>query len=790
MGDASIRNRRRRGTGVERTNQRTDCVSSGRTQRKTSSKHQRLARTCQTGKVAAKRFLAGLMLVTASLALSAPAYAQVGDDFQRANGGLGADWTTNTIWGHALQIVNQQLRAPDDNYAESLYTAATLGGAQYSEIKYVSGLSSGVINLVVRARQYTLGGQGDSYIGQLNGFESRWKIIHVQNDAETVIAQGSAGGLTFSPNDVFRFEANGSALTLKRNGDPIGSTTHTDYTSGDAGVGLYNTSGLIVDEWRGGEITSSDTQPPTTPSGLSATAVSSTQINLVWSASSDNVGVTGYRIERCQGSSTCSNFSQLPATPSGTTYSDTSLSPSTIYRYQIRATDAAGLFSSYSQIATATTQPAGGVQVSDFFDDRGDGGLGANWTTNTIWGSALQLINHQLRVPDGNYAESLYTATALGGAQYSEVKYISGLSTGVINLVVRAKEYTLGGQGDGYIGQVNGFESKWKIIRVEDDDEEILAEGSTSGLTIASNHVFRFEANGSSLTLKRNGDTIGSTTHTEYTSGDAGVGLYNTSGLIVDEWRGGEITSSDTQPPTTPSGVSATAASSTQINLNWSASSDNVGVTGYRIERCQGSSTCSNFSQLPATPSGTTYSDTGLSPSTIYRYQIRATDAAGLFSSYSQIVTATTPASSDTQAPSTPTNLSATPASSTQINLSWSASTDNVAVTAYLLERCEGAGCTTWGSPTTVTPTSYSNGGLSPATTYRYRVRARDAANNQSGYSAIVTATTQSSSAATSVTYEHNAAGRLTRAVYSNGTIVEYEYDDNGNRSGATVTTP
>ena len=83
----------------------------------------------------------------------------------------------------------------------------------------------------------------------------------------------------------------------------------------------------------------------------------------------------------------------------------------------------------------------------------------------------------------------------------------------------------------------------------------------------------------------------------------------------------------DTTPPTAPSGLSATAASSTQINLGWTASTDNVGVSGYRVERCQGAG-CTNFAQV-ATPAGTSHNDTGLSPSTTYRYRVRAADAAG-----------------------------------------------------------------------------------------------------------------------------------------------------------------
>ena len=66
----------------------------------------------------------------------------------------------------------------------------------------------------------------------------------------------------------------------------------------------------------------------------------------------------------------------------------------------------------------------------------------------------------------------------------------------------------------------------------------------------------------------------------------------------------------DTQPPTAPTNLTATAVSGSQINLSWTASTDNVGVTGYLIERCQGAG-CSNWARLFTVP-GTTYSDTGL----------------------------------------------------------------------------------------------------------------------------------------------------------------------------------
>ena len=163
-------------------------------------------------------------------------------------------------------------------------------------------------------------------------------------------------------------------------------------------------------------------------------------------------------------------------------------------------------------------------------------------------------------------------------------------------------------------------------------------------------------------------------------------------------------------------------------------------MTGYRVERCPGA-TCTTFAQI-ATPTGTTYSNSGLAAGTTYRYRVRATDAAGNLGAYSTIASATTSSGSDTTPPRAPASLTATAVSSTAISLTWSAATDNVAVTGYKVERCLGASCTTFAQIGTSTGTSYSNSGLAAGTTYRYRVRATDAAGNLGPYSAIAAATT------------------------------------------------
>jgi hypothetical protein len=77
----------------------------------------------------------------------------------------------------------------------------------------------------------------------------------------------------------------------------------------------------------------------------------------------------------------------------------------------------------------------------------------------------------------------------------------------------------------------------------------------------------------------------------------------------------------DTQAPTVPAGLNGTATSMTEINLTWTASTDNIGVTGYRVFR--------NGTEIANVTTGTTYADTGLTQNTSYTYTVLAYDADG-----------------------------------------------------------------------------------------------------------------------------------------------------------------
>src|SRR5947207_1825855 len=182
----------------------------------------------------------------------------------------------------------------------------------------------------------------------------------------------------------------------------------------------------------------------------------------------------------------------------------------------------------------------------------------------------------------------------------------------------------------------------------------------------------------------------------------------------------------DTTPPSVPTGLTASAVSSSQINLSWTASSDNVGVSGYRVYR--------NGTQI-ATTGATSFANTGLSPSTTYSYTVAAYDAAGNLSAQSSPASATTPAPPDTTPPTVPTGLTASAVSSSQINLSWTASSDNVGVSGYRVYRNGTQIATT-------SATSFANTGLSPSTTFSPSAALFRSAGNLSAQSSPASATT------------------------------------------------
>ncbi len=195
----------------------------------------------------------------------------------------------------------------------------------------------------------------------------------------------------------------------------------------------------------------------------------------------------------------------------------------------------------------------------------------------------------------------------------------------------------------------------------------------------------------------------------------------------------------DTEPPSAPTNVTATGSFG-QVQLGWTAATDNVGVTRYNVHRSTIASFLPNLENRVAQVTGSTsYLDSPLAPG-VYFYKVVAEDGAGLLGPPSNVASGTVPA--DTQAPTAPASLAASVQPGNNVALTWLASTDNVGVTRYNVHRSTTPGFTPGVANRIAQPTgpSYTDPALNPGT-YYYAVTAQDAANNVSASSNETSAT-------------------------------------------------
>jgi hypothetical protein len=211
----------------------------------------------------------------------------------------------------------------------------------------------------------------------------------------------------------------------------------------------------------------------------------------------------------------------------------------------------------------------------------------------------------------------------------------------------------------------------------------------------------------------------------------------------------------DITPPSTPGTLTANGGLSS-VALSWGASTDNVGVTKYDVYRSTTSGFTPSTANRIAQPTGTTYTDAGLSPATYY-YKVIAEDAAGNLSQASNEANGLV--TGDTTPPSAPGTLTAS-AAATTVALNWGAATDNVGVAKYDVYRSTTAGFTPSAANRIAQPTSltYNDTGLG-AGTYYYRVTAEDAVGNVGAPSNEANATVVIDNTAPNVSVTGPAAG-------------------------------
>jgi chitodextrinase len=488
-----------------------------------------------------------------------------------------------------------------------------------------------------------------------------------------------------------------------RNGVQIGATTATTYsdttavpsTSYTYHVVAYDTSGNVSSPSNTVTVqTPADTLPPTTPSGLVASAVGPAEVDLTWSPSTDDVGVAGYEILR--------DGVQI-GTSSTASYADLTTRSSTTYSYTVRAYDVVGNRSGESTAANVTTPAAPTVltfrPAADTFVQSDT--PGTNYGANTAIGTDNSPIKRMLlkfavtgiegrQILSAKLRLRCVNASGVGGA-FHRVANTSWTEGGVTwNNAPPGDSATLGQLGSVSIGT-------WYEV----DVTQLVSGDGTFSLDATST----------------------SSDGADYTSKEGAVG--SLPELVVTT----SSTLSDTIAPTVPTDLTATATGAGRVDLSWAPSTDDVGVTGYNIFR--------NGAQVGSstTPS---FADSTALPQTSYSYAVSAFDASGNTSALSDPAAVTTPA--DTTAPSVPANLTATAAGSNQVNLAWTGSTDDVAVSGYEVSR-DGIAVGT--SPTP----SFADTSAQPSTTYTYTVAALDAAGNRSQESNSATATTPAAAA-------------------------------------------
>jgi chitodextrinase len=499
--------------------------------------------------------------------------------------------------------------------------------------------------------------------------------------------------------------------------------------------------------------TVADTTPPSVPTGVSLAGVTCTWMNVNFAASTDNPGGSGVKNYDVYRGGT------YVGTTTASPYPDHTVSGNTQYSYQVLARDNAGNTSALSAVATAytpacvdSTPPSVPTGLSATPASCSQINVAWNASTDNAGGSGIQ--NYSL-YRNGSLltttAATSFPDTGLAASTNYSYAVLARDNSGNTSAQSTAVNASTTACADTTPPSVPTNFTAIPESCSENDEAWTASTDNPGGSGVQNYDVVRNGAVISTTTATSYKDLnlAASTTYSYQVRARDNAG--NVSALTAVN-TATTLACPDTTPPSVPTGLSATAASCSQINVAWNASTDTggSGVKNYDLYR--------NGTLLTTTAS-TSYPNTGLGASTNYSYQVLARDNAGNTSVLSTAVSASTPACPDTTPPSVPTGVGASAPTCSSVNVTWNASTDNTGgsgVKNYDVLR-NGAVVGTTAN------TTYTDTGLAASTPYGYTVQARDNAGNVSSPSTAANVTTPTCSTATGAfVWQQMMAGQAT----------------------------
>ena len=539
----------------------------------------------------------------------------------------------------------------------------------------------------------------------------------------------------------------GSWIDLVANTGSTG-TTHTDSRLRRGTTRYYRVSAInAVGPGDPSNVDSATTlDVPGSPTGLTATAQGEDQIDLSWTAPSNDGGspITGYRIEMSDDGTTGS-WTDLEANTglTATTYSDNTLTAGTTRHYRVSAINAMGTGnpSDVDDATTTTTTSAPDPPTGLTATAQGEDQIDLSWTApsndggSPITGYRIEMSDDgttgswtDLEADTGSAATTYSDNTLTAGTtRHYRVSAINALGTGnPSNVDDATTEGALPGRPTGLTATAQGTNQIDLAWTAPTDD---------GGTAITGYRIERSDdgTTGSWIDLVANTGSTG-TTHTDSRLRRGTTRYYRVSAInAVGPGDPSNVDSATTlDVPGSPTGLTATAQGEDQIDLSWTAPSNDGGspITGYRIEMSDDGTTGS-WTDLEANTglTATTYSDNTLTAGTTRHYRVSAINAMGT-GNPSDVDDATT--TTTTSAPDPPTGLTATAQGEDQIDLSWTAPSNDGGspITGYRIEMSDDGTTGSWTdleADTGSAATTYSDNTLTAGTTRHYRVSAINA---------------------------------------------------------------